>query len=273
MSGKVQSADFESVTQRQRETWATGDFHEIARQNIFMADALCRVVDPHPGDRVLDIGCGSGTAALVAARRYCEVTGIDYVPALIDRAKRRARAEGFDIDFRVADAQALPFSDGDFDAVLSVFGVQFAPNQQQAADEMLRVCRPGGKVGLATPIPEGWTGDFFATIAKYMPPPPGVRPALYWGSDGGLDELIGAGTRSIRSEKRTNLQYYRSVDHAVDVFLTYFGPTARASDASDDAARKQLRNDLHEVFSRYNRATDGTAIIEARYLSTVAIRS
>ncbi|MFP3873115.1 MAG: class I SAM-dependent methyltransferase [Thiohalophilus sp.] len=158
--------DYQAATARQKEVWATGDFHEIARQNVVMAEDLCAAVDPHGGDRVLDIACGSGTAALVAARRYCEVTGIDYVPTLVERAKRRAAADGFDVDFRVADAQALPFQDASFDVILSVYGVQFAPDQERAALEMLRICRPGGRIGLATPISKGWSGDFFATKRK-----------------------------------------------------------------------------------------------------------
>ena len=266
------SIDYQAVTARQKETWATGDFHEIARQNVVMAEALCTAVDPHGGDRVLDIACGSGTAALVAARRYCEVTGIDYVPTLIERAQRRAAADGFDVDFRVADAQALPFPDASFDVNLSVYGVQFAPDQEQAASEMLRVCRPGGRIGLATPVSSGWSGDFFAAIAKYMPPPPGINPPLRWGTEDGLDELLGRGTIAIDSEERTALQYYRSVDHAVDVFLNYFGPAVRASSASGEKARESLRGDLHAVFDRYNRALDGTAVVENRYLLTVGTR-
>jgi SAM-dependent methyltransferase len=172
--------DYQAVTARQKEVWASGDFHEIARQNVIMAEALCAAVDPHGGERELDIACGSGTAALVAARRYCAVTGIDYVPALVERAGQRAAAEGFDVDFRLADAQALPFPDASFDVVLSVYGVQFAPDQARAAAEMLRVCRPGGRIGLATPMPKGWSGDFFATNARYMPPPPGLQPPLRW---------------------------------------------------------------------------------------------
>lgn len=194
-----QSVDYQAITARQKEVWDTGDFHEIARQNVVMAEALCAAVDPHGGHRMLDIACGSGTAALVAARRYCEVTGIDYVPTLIERAKRRAAVDGFDVDFRVADAQALPFQDASFDVVLSVYGVQFAPDQERAASEMLRVCRPGGRIGLATPIPKGWSGDFFATNAKYMPPPPGIKSPLRWGTEDGLDELLGAGTSSIET--------------------------------------------------------------------------
>lgn len=267
-----ESVDYRAVTARQKEVWATGDFHEIARQNVVMAEALCATLDPHAGERVLDIACGSGTAALVAARRYCEVTGIDYVPALIERARQRAVAEGLGADFQVADAQALPFADASFDVILSVYGVQFAPDQQRAASELLRVCRPGGRIGLATPIPKGWSGDFFATNAKYMPPPPGLQPPLRWGTEAGLEALLGAGTSAIASEERTALQYYRSVEHAVDVFLSYFGPAIRASTASTEDARERFQHDLHAVFSRYNRATDGTAVIENRYLLTVATR-
>lgn len=262
--------NYEDITERQKETWATGDFHQIARQNVCIAEVLCDTVDPHPGERVLDVACGSGTAGLVAARRYCEVTGIDYVPALIDRARKRASAELLDVEFRVEDAQNLPFRDSSFDAVLSVYGVQFAPDQERAANEMLRVCRAGGKIGLATPVPEGWSGDFFATNARYVPPPPGTQPPSRWGTVAGLDELLGTGTRSIRSEKRTALQYYRSIDHAVEVFLTFFGPVIRASERG---RKERLREDLKAVFSRYNRATDGTAIIENTYLLTTAVRT
>ncbi|MGJ7461503.1 class I SAM-dependent methyltransferase [Halomonas sp. MA07-2] len=265
--------DYQAVTARQQAVWATGDFHEIARQNVVMAEALCAAVDPHGGERVLDIACGSGTAALVAARRYCEMTGIDYVPALIERARQRAAAEGFDVDFRVADAQALPFQDASFDAVLSVYGVQFAPDQARAAEEMLRVCRPGGRIGLATPIPKGWSGDFFATHARYMPPASGLQPPLRWGTEAGLIELLGTGTSAIHSEERTALQYYRSIDHAVEVFLNYFGPVIRAFDAAGDESREGYRSDLEAVFRRYNRATDGTAVIENGYLLTVATRA
>lgn len=261
---------YDTITARQKETWAAGDFHQIARQNVCMAEALCEAVDLHAGERVLDVACGSGTAALVAARRYCEVTGIDYVPQLIDRARKRAAADQLDADFRVEDAQCLPFPDSSFDAVLSIYGVQFAPDQEQAANEMLRVCRSGGRIGLATPVRGGWSGDFFATMAKYLPPPPGTRPPLRWGTDEGLEELLGAGTTTISSEKRTARQYYRSVDHAAEVFLTYFGPAVKASDAG---AKEDLREDLKSVFSRYSRADDGTAVIENTYALTVAIRA
>ncbi|MFP9191166.1 class I SAM-dependent methyltransferase [Natrialbaceae archaeon A-CW1-1] len=266
----MEETAYEGITQSQQETWATGDFNQIARQNVVMAEALCETVDPHPGQRVLDVACGSGTAALVAERRYCEVTGIDYVPGLIDRAEQRAAANGQIIDFRVGDAQEMPFPDDSFDVVLSVYGVQFAPDQERAASEMLRVCKPGGTIGLAGPIPSGWSGDWFATHAQYAPPPPGAPSPLRWGTDEGLDELLGNSVRSLESKRRTALQYYRSTDHAVDVFSTYFGPTIGALERVDSDTQERLLNDLRDVFSRYNRATDGTAIVENVYLQTVA---
>ncbi|MFC6719080.1 class I SAM-dependent methyltransferase [Natrialbaceae archaeon GCM10025810] len=272
MNNGTQSTDYAEVTERQRETWGTGDFNEIARQNVIMAEALCAAADPHPGQRVLDIACGSGTAALVAERRYCEVTGIDYVSGLIERAKTRAQANGQRIDFRVGDAQDMPFPDNRFDVVLSVYGVQFVADQEQAARELLRVCKPGGKVGLAGPIPEGWSGDWFAAHSRYASPPPGVQSPLRWGTEEGLEELLETDVLSIENEQRTALQYYRSIDHAVEVFSTYFGPTIRALEEIDPADQENFLNDLKAVMRRYNRATDGTAIVENRYLQTIAIK-
>lgn len=266
MKEKSDITDLPAITQRQRETWGTGDFNQIARQNVCMAEALCEAVDLHAGERVLDVACGSGTAALVAARRYCEVAGIDYVPALVERATMRATADGLDVDFKVADAQSLPFPDRTFDCVLSVYGVHFAPDQEGAAREMLRVCRPGGRIGLASPVAEGWSGDLFATLSKYAPPPPGVQSPLRWGTEAGLSELLGKAAHSIYSETRTALQYYRSLDHATEVFLNFFGPAIRAFEAGP---KENVRSDLKSVFHRYNRASDGTAVIENTYLLTV----
>lgn len=267
------SIDFRVITERQQATWATGDFNEIARQVMSVSEALCQSVDPHAGQRVLDVACGSGNAALVAARRYCEVTGIDYVPALVERAKMRATAEGVKIDFRVGDAQALPFPDASFDVVLSVFGVMFAPDQKKAASELLRVCRPGGRIGLCSWMPEGMASDFFATLARFVPPPPGVEPPVRWGMDSGLAELLGAGTSSIKSKQRTVFQYFRSLDHAIDVFRTYFGPTSRAFQMLDAGGQEDLRKGIEDVFRRYNRSTDGTVVLEAQYLQAIATRT
>lgn len=264
--------DYEAVTERQQTIWATGDFNEIARLTMPMSEALCRAVDPRPGQRVLDLACGTGNAALVAGRRYCEVTGIDYVPALIERAKLRAVAEGMAIDFRVGDAQALPVPDASFDVVLSALGVMFAPDQEKAASELLRVARPGARIGLVSWMPEGFGGEFFAAHARYVPPPAGLQPPTRWGTEAGLEELIGAGTASIESERRSIFAYFRSIDHAVELHRTYFGPTSRAFETVDAEARESLRRDIEAVFRRYDRATDGTAMIEYHYLQSTAVR-
>lgn len=264
----TEATDHQAVTDAQRTTWSRGDFHEIARHNVVMAEALCPAVELHAGERVLDVACGSGTAALVAARHYAEVTGIDYVPDLLERARARATAEGYEVDLRVADAQALPFADDSFDVVLSVYGVQFAPDQQRAADELLRVCRPGGRIGLASPMPAGWSGELFSTHARHAPPPPDVASPLRWGTDDGVRELLGHRTCEVTTDPRPALQYYRSVAHAVEVFSTWFGPTLSALERVGPAGRDDLLGDLAEIFHRYNRATDGTAVVENTYLQT-----
>ncbi len=267
---KKNALNYTEITNNQKQIWSKGDFNEIARQNVVMAEALCKAVDPDPGQKVLDVACGSGTAALVAARRYCKVTGIDYVPELLQRARKRSEASGLKVDFVNADAQKLPFPDNIFDVVLSVYGVQFVPDQEKAACEMLRVCKPGGKIGLAGPVPEGWSGDFFATHAKYAPPQPGLNSPLRWGTEKGLNELLRPGTRSIESDKRKALQYYLSVDHALKVFSTWFGPTLQALEKTDKDQQENLLNDLEEVLNRYNRSANNTAIIENTYLQSIA---
>jgi ubiquinone/menaquinone biosynthesis C-methylase UbiE len=263
------SADFSLITENQKQTWGKGDFNEVARQNVVMAEALCEAVDPHPGQKVLDLACGSGTAALVAARRYCDVTGIDYVPELIEKARARSEASGLKADFLVADAQNLPFADNSFDIILSVYGVQFAPNQEKAAAELIRVCKPGGIIGLAGPAPEGWSKDFFAAHARYNPPPPGVHSPLRWATEEGLQELFGDKTTSINTKKLTALQYYLSIDHAMEIFSSWFGPTLSALEKIEENQKEHLLNDLKEVFERYNIATDGTAIIENTYMQII----
>ncbi len=235
-----------------------------------MAEELCKTVDPAPDMRVLDVACGSGSGALIASRRYCEAVGIDYVPALIRRAVLRADAEGYDAEFMVADAQDLPFPENAFDAVISIFGVQFAPDQQKAANEMLRVCRPGGIIGLASPVPDGWTGDFFKAHSRKVPPHPGVQPAFKWGTAEALEEMLGHGVKSIRCEDRVNFGYYRSVPHAVEVFSTYFGPTLTVLNTLLPEERPEFLEELKTIFERYNRATDTTAKIETKYMLSIA---
>jgi ubiquinone/menaquinone biosynthesis C-methylase UbiE len=216
------------------------------------------------------VACGTGNAALVAARRYCHVTGIDYVPKLIERAERRAAADGLAIDFRVGDAQELPLPDDSFDVVLSVFGVMFAPDQERTAGELVRVCRPGGRIGLANHIPEGWAGDFFALHAEYAPPPPGVASPMRWGSQAVVEQLLGEGVTEIESRRRTFLQYFPTLDDAVEIFVRYFGPTRRVIRTIDEDAQAAFRKEMAAVLSRHNRGTDDGLVVESPYLMTIA---
>jgi SAM-dependent methyltransferase len=262
--------DYTAITERQRATWSEGDFNMIALGVMPASEAIISAVDVHAGERVLDIACGSGNAALVAARRHADVTGIDYVPALIERAKLRAQAEGTKIDFRVGDAQELPFADRTFDVVVSVFGVMFAPDQQRAARELARVTRSGGRIGVVSWMPEDFGGDFFRAHGKYLPPPPGVAPPVRWGNESAVRELFGAGVESLSCERLTFHQHYRSEAHALEMFKTYFGPTRKVLASLDPARHGEFEGELLEVFRRYNRAKDGTAAIESRCLRVLA---
>jgi SAM-dependent methyltransferase len=265
--------DFPAVTSRQQQTWATGDFNVIALSVIDASEQLVNAVDARAGQRVLDVACGSGNASLIAARRYCEVTGIDYVPQLLARARQRATAEGTQIDFREGDAQALPIGDASFDVVLSVFGVMFAPDQARAANELLRACHSDGTIGLANWTPDGWGGDLFRALSKHLPPAPaGMKPGIRWGTEQGIRELLGDGTTSISFTKHAFAQHYRSLDHALDVFFTYYGPTARPFAAADAAGKNALRQDVAAVFRKYDEAPDGGCAMRCEYLQVVATR-
>lgn len=265
--------DYTTITTRQQTMWSAGDFSEVGRQVIPVSEALVEAVDPHAGQRVLDVACGAGNAALAAARRYCEVSGIDYVPALIERAKERAQAERTPVDFRVADAQALPYADATFDVVLSVFGVMFAPDQEKAAAELVRVTRKGGRIGLACWMPEGMVFEFFQEQVKRMPPPPGVKPSHRWGTEEGLRELYGQGISNLETHRRTVHMYFRSPEHAVEVFRAYFGPTVKAFEAVGREGEAQLAEDIRNVYSKYNRSGDGSGKFEAVYLQSIATRA
>jgi SAM-dependent methyltransferase len=272
MTPNPATVDLHELTARGRQIWSSGDFNEIARQTMAVAEDLCRKVDPRPNERVLDVACGSGNLALLAARRYCDVTGIDIAENLVDRARKRAAAEGLEIDFRVGDAQALPYPDESFDVVTSIFGVMFAPDQERAARELLRVCRPGGRIALASWMPERFGYDFFSAHAKHAPPPPGTASPLRWGTAEGLEELLGDGVRTTGNERSSSFAYYRSVDHAVSLFSRFFGPTIRALEVVGEEGKEALLADIGGVFARYNRADDGTAVVETEYLQTLATR-
>lgn len=273
METRFTSPDYEALTNGQQKAWSTGDFNQVARQLMSISDDLVQQVDPRPGQRVLDVACGSGNTALVAARRYCDVTGIDFAPNLIDRARARAEADGVDATFVVADAQDMPFEDASFDVVLSVMGVMFAPDQHRAAEELLRVCRPGGSIGIAAWPPDSSIADFFQAHGRYGPPPPdGLHPPFRWGTADGLQQLLGKGASSISTERRSVRMYYHSPEHAVDVLTRHFGPTMLTLQDLSDALRKRLRQDLVELHRSSNQATDGTLVDEAEYTLAIITR-
>jgi ubiquinone/menaquinone biosynthesis C-methylase UbiE len=267
------SLDLAAVKQRQQQTWASGDFAAVGARALLMSELLCEAVDLHGGERVLDVATGSGNTALAAARRFGAVTGVDYVPALLERGRIRADAEGLPVTFQAGDAEALPFPDASFDVVLSTFGVMFAPNQPLAAAELLRVCRPGGRIGLTNWTPDGFAGELFRCTTQYLPPPPGLAPPTRWGTNEGLRALFGDGVTELTITPRAHVFRYPSPQHWIDFFRTYFGPTRHAFAALDATGQAALERDLLALLDRCNRADDGTLVVPSDYLEVVASRA
>jgi len=272
MTAQTQAPGLDTIKQRQQRTWASGDYSQIGARILIASELLCETVDLRAGQRVLDVATGTGNAALATARRWCDVTGVDYVPALLDRARWRAEAEGLPVTFQAGDAENLPFPDASFDVVLSVFGVMFAPNQEQAARELLRVCRPGGKIGLANWTPDGFLGELFRTVAWYVPPPPGVMPPVLWGTEERLRELFSDGVVSLRATRCSFINRYRSPEHFLEFFRTNYGPTLKAFESLDTAGQENLARDIRDLVRRFNRADDGTMVWPQDYLEVVAAR-
>ncbi len=263
--------DLEAVKKRQQQAWASGDFSMVASTNTIVGELLCEAVDLRAGQRVLDVATGSGNTALAAARRWCQVTGIDWVPALLERARERAAVERLAVAFKEGDAEDIPFPEASFDVVLSTFGAMFAPNQEGVATELLRVCRPGGKIGMANWTPEGLVGEFFRATAAHVTPPAGLRPAVLWGSEGRLRELLGKHA-TLQIVRRSFLFRYHSPQHWMDFMRSYYGPTVKAFEALDQAGREALAGDLMKVIERFNRSGDQTVVAPAEYLEVVATK-
>lgn len=262
-----------AVRNRQRAIWGSGDFSVVASRIVFEAEHLCETADLQAGWRVLDVATGSGNAALAAARRGCDAVGLDFVPALLERGQIRAAAEHLDVEFLEGDAADLPFPDASFDAVISIYGVMFAPDHKGAAAELGRVCRPGGRIALACWSPDGFIGETFRIISGYLPPPPGAQPAVRWGDQGYLESLLGNVASSMTSQRRTAVFRFRSAEENVDYFRTYYGPSLRAFDALDPPQRESLRNDLIALARRYDRNGGmGPIAITADYFETVIDR-
>jgi ubiquinone/menaquinone biosynthesis C-methylase UbiE len=262
------AVDLATVKGRQQVAWGAGDYAVVGTTLQIVGETLCEAVDLRSNQRVLDVAAGNGNATLAAARRFADVVSTDYVGSLLERGRERAKAERLDVTFQEADAEALPFGDASFDVVLSTFGVMFTPNQEQAAAELLRVCRPGGKIGLANWTPESFVGQLFKTIGKYVPPAEGVQSPALWGTTARLDTLFG-GRAMVAATSRHFTFRYRSPQHMVDTFRDFYGPVLKAFAAIDSAAREALANDLLLLVGRFNTATDGSAVVPSEYLEAV----
>lgn len=266
------AADLAAIKARQQTAWSAGDYAVIGTTLQIVGERLCEALDLHAGQRVLDVAAGNGNASLAAARRYCDVVSTDYVPSLLDRGRERAAAERLPIEFRHADAEALPFADGAFDVVLSTFGAMFAPDQERTAAELLRVCRRQGRIGLANWTPDGFIGQLFQTVARHVPPPAGVPSPLAWGTEARLQDLFGRAATTITVRQRQFVFRYRSADHFLEVFRLVYGPMVRAYAALPTEGQMQLTADLRQLVQRTNRATDRSMVVPSDYLEIVVCR-
>jgi len=261
--------DFAALKQRQQATWASGDFAVIGTTLQIVGESLAEAADVCAGEYVLDVAAGNGNATLAAARRFARVTSTDYVPALLDRGAARAKAEGLQVEFRVADAEALPFDDASFDVVLSTFGAMFTPQHERPAQEMLRVVRSGGRIGLANWTPEGFIGQLFGIIGKYLPPPAGLLSPALWGTEPHLAQLFGAKARELRCERQVFNFRYQSAAHWIQVFRDFYGPTHKAFAALDAPRQKSLETDISALLERFNVRGARALVVPSEYLEVV----
>ena len=268
----IRLPDLKAMKARQQGAWSSGDYAVVGTTLQIVGEELCEALDVRSGQKLLDVAAGNGNASLAAARRWCDVVATDYVPALLERARERAEAERLEIAFREADAEALPFEDGSFDVVVSTFGVMFTPDQERAASEMVRVCRRGGKIGLANWTPEGFIGQVFKTIGKHVAPPAGAKSPALWGTRARIAELFGPHAASVKSAQRDYTFRYRSPEHWLDVFKTYYGPLLKTFAALEPAAQSALERDLIALIAQFNRAADRSMVVPSEYLEIVITR-
>jgi ubiquinone/menaquinone biosynthesis C-methylase UbiE len=264
--------DLDAVKVRQQAAWSSGDYAIIGTTLQIVGEDLCEALDIRSYQKVLDVAAGNGNVSLAAARRWCDVVATDYVPKLLDRARERADAERLSIEFQQADAEHLPFSDDSFDVVVSSFGVMFTPDQDRAAAEMVRVCKSGGKIGLANWTPEGFIGQVFKTIGTHVPPPTGARSPALWGTRGRMIELFEPCAASIKSVPKHFVFRYRSPRHWVDTFRTYYGPLLKTFAVLAPPAQAALERDLMTLIGQFNCSEDGSMVVPSEYLEVVITR-
>ena len=264
--------DLEAIKGRQQATWASGDFGQIGVRLQIVGESLCEAVDLLSTEKVLDVAAGNGNASLAAARRFADVTSTDYVPALLEQGKLRAEVDRLPMTFQVADAEQLPFPDASFDVVLSTFGVMFAPNQERAAAELMRVVKPGGRIGLANWTPEGFLGQLFKVVGAFSPPPPGLRSPMAWGTETRLVELFGPQASDIRTERKSYMFRFRSPEHWIEVFRAYYGPTHKAFAALDADRQAAFYAALVEFLGAQNQWRGDALVIPGEYLVVVVTK-
>jgi ubiquinone/menaquinone biosynthesis C-methylase UbiE len=267
------SPDYTAIKAKQNAAWASGDYARIGTTLQIVGESLAEAMDLAPDAAVLDVAAGNGNATLAFARRWNKVTSTDYVDALLARSRARAEAEGLDVTYRMADAEQLPFEAGAFDAVVSTFGVMFTPNQAKAASEMLRVCRSGGKIGMANWTPDGFIGQMFKTLGKHVAPPAGISSPALWGAKPWIEETFQAAARAIAVADKAFIFRYRSPEHFIEVFRTYYGPIHKAFLALDAAGQTALADDLRATIARFNTATDGSMRVPSDYAEIVISRA
>jgi ubiquinone/menaquinone biosynthesis C-methylase UbiE len=264
--------DYAAVKEKQQSAWASGDYAVIGTTLQIVGELLAEACDVRWDEDVLDVAAGNGNATLAAARRGGNVTSTDYVMDLLDRGAERAAADGLSVRFALADAEALPFADASFDVVLSTFGVMFAPNHRAAATELARVSRPGGRIGLANWTPDSLIGQMFRVLGRHMPPPAGLQAPSLWGDVTYLEQLFGDAISSLEVTSRNYCFRYRSAEHFVDVFRSWYGPVHKAFLALPDEAAAELERDLIELLEQENTA-EGALVIPSEYLEVVATRA
>lgn len=264
--------DYAAIKSRQQAAWASGDFALIGVTLQIVGETLAEAADIRAGETVIDVAAGNGNASLAAAHRLARVTSTDYVPALLEKGRARAAAEGLDIEFRIADAEDLPFEDGSFDVALSTFGVMFAPDQPRCAAELLRVVRQGGRIGLASWTPDSFIGQLFKVIGKAVPPPAGLMSPSLWGSEAYLGELFGDAAADIRSERRNYHFRYASPRHWLQVFRDFYGPVNKAFGALDSQGQAMLEREILALLERFNTAGDASLVVPSEYLEAVIVK-
>jgi ubiquinone/menaquinone biosynthesis C-methylase UbiE len=264
--------DLKVVKGRQQGAWSSGDYAVVGTTLQIVGEELCEALDIRSDQKVLDVAAGNGNASLAAARRWCDVVATDYVPMLLERARERAEAERLSVGFREADAEDLPFSDAIFDVVVSTFGVMFTPDQERAAAELIRVCKHGGKIGLANWTPESFIGQVFKTIGKHVPPPAGTKSPALWGTRARIEELFEQHASSIKSARRNFVFRYRSPEHWLEIFRTYYGPVLKTFAALPPLVQSALEQDLLSLVEQFNRSGDVTMVVPSEYLEVVITR-